>query len=89
MLNFEGLSKAYRDRLWGEAEFFLSKMVEDHLLKGGEFDAQKITKMFGTAVCTAQLLLDLEIGTGLCPLREDDDDEVSNLGSISPPPVAP
>ena len=75
--NFEGMNKEYQKRVDGMASYMVDRLVMDHLLKGGDFDAQKITKLFGRAVCTAQLIVDLTIGTGLNPLEEEKNDENS------------
>jgi len=81
MLNFEAMGKRYRERIQYRADELIDHMISDHLLKGGEFDAQKITKMFGTAVRIAQLLTDLEIGTGLDPCPEETNDQDSETPS--------
>lgn len=75
MLNFEGTGRRYRERIQYRAEDLFDRMIHDHLLKGGDFDAKKITKFFGTAVRTAQLMTDLEIGTGLNPCPEEEEEE--------------
>ncbi len=78
MLNFENLSSDYRWRIQRVARDLMNRQIQDHLLKGGEFDAQKITKMFGTACRTAQLIVDLEIGTGLDPFVEEKEYDEDN-----------
>lgn len=78
VFNFARTSKVYRERVFYEVDHLLSKMVEDHLLKGGQFDAQKFTKMFTLAVRTAQLFVDLAIGMGLDPLPEEKDEDDKN-----------
>lgn len=78
MLNFESMDKRYRERIYYATEDLLDKMITDYLIKGGQFDAQKITKFFGTACRIAQLCVDLEIGTGLNPLRGERIDEDTN-----------
>ncbi len=75
MLNFEGMKEQYRRRIRWATDDILGKLVIDYLLKGGQFDGTKITRMFSTAVRTAQLLVDLEIGTGLDPLEKDEEEE--------------
>ena len=75
MLNFESMNKEYRARIHYRTEVLLDKLIEDHVLKGGKFDAQKITQFFGTSCRIAQLVTDLEIGTGLDPLPLEEKDE--------------
>ncbi len=71
MLNFEGMSEQYRERIRWKAQEIVDRLTMDHFLKGGKFDAPRITEFFSTAIRTAQLLADLEIGTGLDPLMEE------------------
>lgn len=67
----------------------MDQIILDHLFKGGEFDATKITKKFGTVVRIAQLVTDLEIGTGLNPLEEKKDDENDQGVKFRSVPVNP
>lgn len=78
MLNFEATSEKYREDVRWNATEIVDTLVTDHLLKGGSFDAVKITKMFNDSIRTAQLVIDLFIGVGLSPLREGNDDENTN-----------
>lgn len=78
MLNFETVSKEYRKRILYRVSYLFDTQVIDHLRKGGEFDAQKITRMFGAACRIAQLQTDLEIGTGLDPLEEEEEDDTNS-----------
>lgn len=77
-MNFEKMNRQLRERVHWRMEDYLDKLVRDHLLKGGKFDATKITTMFHDCVNAAQLVEDLVLGVGLNPLKDDEENEVSD-----------
>lgn len=70
MLNFDATSKQYKEKVRWDAQDLVEDLVKDHLMKGGSFDAVKITKFFNDSIRSSQLLVDLFIGAGLSPLED-------------------
>ncbi len=82
MTNFERQSRAYRAQVHWRTESVVDQLVMDYLSRGGKFDARKINDIFNTALQTAQLLTDLEIGAGLISLNEEKDDDSSDGNEV-------
>ncbi len=75
MFNFEKSSLQYRDRVRRTANDLIRELVRDYLLKGGEFEARKISDIFNRAVRTAMLIVDLGIGIRLDPLKPEEEEK--------------
>lgn len=75
MMNFAEMPVRYRERIEWETDELMGLMIKEHVVHGGKFEAEKITRMFNTACQIGQLIVDLEISSGLHILEKEDVNE--------------
>ena len=81
MNNFEACDRRYRERVMWLAVDWVGDAIRSRIKSGARFDAKVTVVIFNDSIDYAKMITDLEISSGLNPLKEEDDCAKCDFGA--------